>query len=267
MHCFPPLFTRPKRQHLVIYLSVKRSNKKRFSYTGRGKLSVQRLPKLRTEILQFLLDQQFSTREMALSHTAESNVYPRLWHLLQLDTQATLVVLRLAFPTEGPLSIGKQGWAYLEAGADNTSDALERISNEARGVTGTSQLVDDGIRYVQAVVNALIEVINAASLISKEDATELDYPGQSWPFVQDVGFVLEFVAQFVASRHAVVGSAILTLIVKYLTSSSLNKTNRSGTEELLARLLQNVPQSDWDLAYTLHLAQRAAFWQVHLPQD
>lgn len=194
----------------------------------------------------------------------EARVYPRLWFLLHVDIQATLLVLRLAFPEHGPLGIGKQGFAYLTSADD---EGL---------VLSASEDVHDGVRYVQATVNALIEI----SKTSHKDTSDSEEAGADsvihwpskedvgrdsvihWPSEEDVGYLLDFVAHFVASRHAVVSSSTFMRILEYVASPTLGSDVARAKEDLMVRLLSAVPDSNLDLSRTLQLAQTNNFWQV-----
>ena len=225
--------------------------------TGHGSLATTRLPGLRAEILQFLLDQEGSIRGRSLTSfkAEESGVYPRLWFLLHVDIQATLLVLRLAFPEHGPLGIGKQGFAYLTSADDEDL------------VLSASEDVHDGVRYAQATVNALIEILKSSDQITS-DSKEVDtHSGDSevrWPSNEDVGCLLDFVAQFVASRHAVVSSSTFMRILEYVASPTLEIEVSRAKEDLMVRLLGSVPDSNLDSSRALLLAQRNNFWQVSL---
>lgn len=205
--------------------------------------------------MQFLLDQEGSIRGRSLTSfkAEEARVYPRLWFLLHVDIQATLLVLRLAFPEHGPLGIGKQGFAYLTSADDEDL------------VLSASEDVHDGVRYVQATVNALIEISKASHKVTS-DAKDVDTNSEDseihWPSKEDVGYLLDFVAQFVASRHAVVSSSTFMRILEYVASPTLGSDVARVREDLMVRLLSAVPDSNLDLSRTLQLAQTNNFWQV-----
>lgn len=205
--------------------------------------------------MQFLLDQEGSIRGRSLTSfkAEEARVYPRLWFLLHVDIQATLLVLRLAFPEHGPLGIGKQGFAYLTSADDEDF------------VLSASEDVHDGVRYVQATVNALIEISKASHKVTS-DAKDVDTNSEDseihWPSKEDVGYLLDFVAQFVASRHAVVSSSTFMRILEYVASPTLGSDVARVREDLMVRLLGAVPDSNLDLSRTLQLAQTNNFWQV-----
>lgn len=205
--------------------------------------------------MQFLLDQEGSTKGKSLTSfkAEESGLYPRLWFLLHVDIQATLLVLRLAFPEHGPLGIGKQGFAYLTSADDEDF------------VLSASEDVHDGVRYVQATVNAFIEILKASHQFLS-DAHEVDRNLEAsevhWPSKEDVGYLLDFVAQFVASRHAVVSSSTFMKILEYVASPALRSDVARVKEDLMVRLLSAVPDSNLNLSRTLLLAQRNNFWQV-----
>lgn len=203
--------------------------------------------------MQFLLDEEGSIRGRSLTSfkAKEARVYPRLWFLLHVDIQATLLVLRLAFPEHGPLGIGKQGFAYLTSADD------EEL------VLSASEDVHDGVRYVQATVNALIEISKKSHKVTS-DSEEVD--GESdlhWPSEEDVEHLLDFVAQYVASRHAVVSSSTFMSILEYVATPTLVSDVARAKEDLMVRLLSVVPDSNLDLSRTLQLAQMNNFWQVY----
>jgi hypothetical protein len=221
---------------------------------GHGSLPAKRLPALRGEILRFLLDQHGMQREQSsdVPNGADRSKYPRLLYLLQLDTPATLLVLRLAFPVGGPLDVGKQGYGYI------TRPNNEQMSEEATEFA-TTEIVDEGRRFLQAIVSAFIEILdldNRSGAGSSEDSQEI------WPSRGDIESLLEFVAQFVASRHAVVSRGTLMHILEYLVSFSCESRKARENEDLMVALLNSVPDSDFDASHTLHLAQEACFWQV-----
>lgn len=208
--------------------------------------------------MQFLLDQEGSIRGRSLTSfkAEEARVYPRLWFLLHVDIQATLLVLRLAFPEHGPLGIGKQGFAYLTSADDEDL------------VLSASEDVHDGVRYVQATVNALIEISKASHKVTS-DSKEVDTDSEDsedseihWPSKEDIGYLLDFVAQFVASRHAVVSSSTFMRILECVASPTLGGDVARAKEDLMVRLLSAVPDSNLNLSRTLQLAQTNNFWQV-----
>ncbi|KAF8412055.1 hypothetical protein HHK36_000008 [Tetracentron sinense] len=68
---------------------------------GHGTLHPTRLPSLRTELVQFLLeDSNALNSQVTTSFKLSTGACPNLYHLLQLDTEATLEVLRYAFPED-----------------------------------------------------------------------------------------------------------------------------------------------------------------------
>ncbi|XP_073396316.1 uncharacterized protein [Physcomitrium patens] len=222
---------------------------------GHGSLPTTRLPGLRAEILQFLLDQEGSIRGRPLTgfKSEEVKIYPRLWFLLQVDIQATLLVLRLAFPEHGPLGIGKQGFAYLTSADDEDL------------VLSASEDIHDGVRYVQATVNALVEILNVSHKVRafpKGVDTDVKDSQMIRPSNEGVGYLLDFVAQFVASRHAVVSSATFMMILEYLALPTHGRGDALANEDLMVRLLNAVPDSNLDPSRTLELAQTNNFWQV-----
>lgn len=224
--------------------------------TGHGSLPVKRLPTLRGEILQFLLDQQVSAKGQSTANAsgADARVYPRLWHMLHLDVQATLMVLGLAFPHQGPLGIGQQSCAYQTS-----------VNNELPSETTDIVIpkdVDDGVKYVQAVVDALIEILDAARQTFMGLRGVSEDSQSTWPSDEDFGAVLNFVAYFVASQHAVVPSSTFTSILEFLASPSPSSKKPMEREDLMVALLKAVPDRDLDAPRVHHLAHQSEFWQV-----
>lgn len=223
---------------------------------GRGTLPIDRLPTLRAELLQFLLDVRPTLAEIVDSScNAKGCAYPRLGYLLKLDTQATLVVLRSAFPVHGVLSIGRQGWAYADAAEASIIDY-----RESSDLPNNFQVIDEGVRYLQAVVIAMTQNLD---LRAYDSSKILDSDSQNWLSADDQGVILEFVAEYVASRHVVVGRTTLKCILEYVTSPIAEKVmGKSTRQNLLIKLLKSVPESDWDFDHSLLCAQRAGLWQA-----
>ena len=81
----------------------------------------------------------------------------------------------------------------------------------------------------------------------------------------DAGIIMEFIGQYVASSYAKIPRLVLSRILDYLGSDD-RKARKSEAarrkESLLVKLLQGVPDSEWDPTHILELTLRAHFWQV-----
>ncbi|KAK6114972.1 hypothetical protein DH2020_007241 [Rehmannia glutinosa] len=208
------------------------------------------------ELLVVLRD---STRENATSLGAPnawavtrlpSNVaHANVLHLLELDTEATLEVLRCGF-TE----------------VEHSKPTLS--SQESTNLNMDSA---ESQNLVQKVVEILSDILDASyfqvgSPICSDDVDMVEV----WPSMKDVDHMYEFIAYCVTFEEANASRDILSQIFKYLTSE-VNKldTASENTIEILKRrekqllsLLQVVPETRWDASYVLHLSEKAEFHQV-----
>ncbi|KAK9145826.1 hypothetical protein Sjap_005729 [Stephania japonica] len=223
---------------------------------GQGVLPSSRLPSLRKELMLFVLENSNAMNsQLAKSFKLPISSCPNLYHLLWLDTEATLEVLRYAFVDDEVLN---PGHGLLDV---NVEDGKDNIDN-----TENLDLI------VQNTINTLICIVDVA--ISRgDDFSSTDDTGPTWPSRKDIGHLLEFIANFVACRRAIISKDILSHILKFLTSENDDVSHsipKFDTEKLLLKrrekqvleLLKVVPEVDWDSSYVLHLCERVQFYQV-----
>ncbi|XP_065860044.1 uncharacterized protein [Euphorbia lathyris] len=225
---------------------------------GHGALSAKRLPSVRTELIQFLLENSSAPNSLVASRLSARGMYLNLYHLLELDTEATLDVLRLAFLDEGnPAPQGSSNFSanvHMETEQENAT--LFEVENF----------------LAQDTIDALVKIIEVDVSEAAETATADDDTGsvEAWPSKKDMGNVFEFIADHVARRKAHVPSSVLSKILEYLTSdrifSASNpehvvKTLKQREKQMLA-LLEVVPETEWNSTYVLDLCEKASFHQV-----
>ncbi|MCO5587402.1 hypothetical protein L7F22_041351 [Adiantum nelumboides] len=223
---------------------------------GRGEIVATRLPALRSELLQCLLD----IRPLTPSEDDEkrmifqSVIHPRLSCLLAFDIKATLEVLRYAFPESGPLGIGK-----------------ECVNQDFPGFnTEESELVSEskiGLQLLQHIVGALTDILERIHLHAVNADSKSPVEVDAWRVCManiDAGQIMEFIADFVSSRQAKVSRVVLARIVDYLANADkrLKVNDARRREGILVKLLDGVPESEWDSDYVLELALQAHFWQA-----
>lgn len=217
-------------------------------FAGHGALPLTRLPSLRTELVQFLLENSDSPNTEDMSR----GTYLNLFHLLQLDTEATLDVLRCAF-VDGESPIPEFS---SDDGANTTTEAVQE----------NNMMMESQNLLIQNTVDALVQIIEKH--ISQADESVPD----ACPSKKDVGKLFEFIACYVACRKAHVSGGVLSQILEYLTSEILIlpnspactiETSKKREKQLLA-LLEVVPGTDWDESYVLQLCEKANFHQVFM---
>ncbi|KAL5792140.1 hypothetical protein ACOSP7_000734 [Xanthoceras sorbifolium] len=223
---------------------------------GHGTLPLTRLPSLRTELVQFLLEESDAPDSQVASSLLSGGLYLNLYHLLELDTEATLDVLRCAFVEDATpkseLNLLDSADPNLEAIKENNSMACANL-------------------LIQNTISALVHFLD-------EDSSETDGPASNddsgsievWPSKEDIGYLFEFIAYYVACGRANVSKSVLSRILEYLTSeknvsqsipSYSNETSKRREKQLLA-LLEVVPETDWNASNVLHLCENAQFHQV-----
>ncbi|KAK4578132.1 hypothetical protein RGQ29_028320 [Quercus rubra] len=221
---------------------------------GQGTLPPTRLPSLRTELLQFLLEHSDPPNSKAVSSLSSGGAYLNLYHLLQLDTEATLDVLRRAFVED---EIPKPKLSSHDSAYENTEPKMEN---------------DNGCQniLVQDTVNSLIFILNRdISQTERSDSEDVSGLVEEWPSKKDIGHMFEFIAYYVACERANVSRSVLSQILEYLTSqnnfptsvSSHHITSTRREKQVLA-LLEVVPEIDWNASYVLGLCEKAQFYQV-----
>ncbi|MCL7022685.1 hypothetical protein MKW94_004174 [Papaver nudicaule] len=218
---------------------------------GHGTISPTRLPSVRTELVFFLLeDSKPMISELATGCKYSSGACPNLHHLLWLDTEATLEVLRVAF-----LEVPKSD---LDASNPDTEDDEENSekSNENQNL------------MVQHTINSLTNILDLE--ITEVDASCVDGTGclRIWPSKKDIGYLLEFISYFITRERAIVSKGVLSRVLEYLISETTlshsnlkTKSSRSREKHVLA-VLRAVSVTDWDSSYVLHLSEQAQCYQV-----
>lgn len=220
-------------------------------FAGHGTIPPTRLPSLRKELVEFLLEDANALKSKTVVDSRSRGPCLNLYLLLELDTEATLDVLRNAF-VEDEIS-----------NARDTKEEKEKIDN----VIETRNLL------VQNTVDALIRIIDTTvSLMDTSSSSGDDGLVKEWPSKKDIGHLFEFIAYYVALQRAIVSKSVLFQILEYLTSgsffpiigSSYSSTPKKREKQVLA-LLKVLPELDWDPSYVLGLCERAQFHQVQCP--
>lgn len=177
-----------------------------------------------------------------------------LYHLLELDTEATLDVLRYAFMDDDTLLPD----ACLHDGAN--ANFMENQDNNA--VAGTRNLL------VQNTIDALVQVLENVMSQSDEYAyNDTNGSVEAWPTKKDFGHLFEFVAYYVAHGKSHVSNSMLAHILEYLTSECNHPPSFSVEiskirEKQVLSLLEVVPETEWNASYVLQLCEKANFHQV-----
>ncbi|CAB4300751.1 unnamed protein product [Prunus armeniaca] len=209
-------FRSPLEELLVV---LQNSKKKVLLPLGQGTIPPPRLPSLRTELLQFLLE-----GSDAPNSRAGGGEYLNLYFLLELDTEATLDVLRCAFIED---EISKP-----DVSSHDSADANMELPD------GNNSMAQSQNSMVQNTVDTLIHIVSKGisqtdgSLSNDETASTVE-----WPSKKDIGHLFEFIAYYVACGRANVSRHVLGL-------------------------LEVVPETDWDSSYVLQLCEKARFYQV-----
>ncbi|KAE8723250.1 Transducin family protein / WD-40 repeat family protein isoform 3 [Hibiscus syriacus] len=224
---------------------------------GQGALPPSRLSSLRTELLQFLLEVSDGQDKKSASTLAFEGAYLNLFYLLELDTEATLDVLKCAFIEEKSPELDS---SFSESGDANV---------EAK--KGKVLMTDSEMVLVQKTIDALVNVLDKNVPRTEGSASDDDTKSiEAWPSEKDKGYLFEFIACYVACGRAKIPKTVLNQILEYLTSenNSLRSVPTMSTEsskrrekQLLA-LLEVVPETDWDQSYVLQLCDNACFYQV-----
>ncbi|CAN0889367.1 Vacuolar protein sorting-associated protein 8 homolog [Linum grandiflorum] len=222
---------------------------------GHGTLPPMRLPSLRADLVRFLLENYEAGSPQPTSSLSSGGRYPNLYHLLQLDTEATLDVLRCAFVDDDS--------PKPDISSDNNSE-VQKEQLLKQDATDESQNI-----LVQNTVDALALMIETETL---RDSAKIgdDGSAEAWPSKGDIGYVFEFIAQYIASGKAQVSKRVLSKILEYLTSQndfSLSIPTHlpgilKGREKRVLALLEVVPDTDWNSSYVLTLCESAHFYQV-----
>lgn len=221
-------------------------------FAGRGNLSPLRLTSLRKELLDFLFEDSSAPNLWAVTSLPSTGAYANVLHLLELDTEATLQVLKMAF-------------ADIE---------LPTTSHPSEELTNINMESAESEKLVQRVVDILAGVLDACLFRSDSPVCSTDINMlEIWPSKKDVSHMYDFIAYYVAYGQAKVSRDILSQILQYLTSeiNILDTMSEKTTdiykrrEKQLLSLIQVVPETQWDAPYLLHLSDKAQFNQVLLP--
>ena len=174
---------------------------------GDGTISISRLPRLRSELIQCLLEDKIASTPVSQKYSEiDFIIHPRLSYLLSFDLTATLEVLQCAFPEDGPLGLSKE--------------QLNKIGT--LGVSGEEEMVDtvDGLKLLQDLIDALIDILERIHLHGP-DANKHNTDVDAWHSCMsnvDAGIIMEFIGQYVASSYAKIPRLVLSRILDYLGS-------------------------------------------------
>ncbi|CAH2069296.1 unnamed protein product [Thlaspi arvense] len=218
---------------------------------GHGTLIPTRLPSLRTELIQFLLEKS-NAYDSSTCETSQ-RIYLNLYHLLEMDTEATLDVLRYAF-SENEMANHEN--RLLESG---------EVSLESK-TDGTMPEVRCNDLLIQNLIDALVHVFDAGSSQPDESGdSDGSKSEKNWPSKEDTSHLFEFVAYYAARGRVSIPKSVLAHILDYLTSDHILPTYNVSPkmrENQLLNLLKAVPETDWDVAYVSQLCETAHFYQV-----
>ncbi|KAK8509712.1 hypothetical protein V6N13_093565 [Hibiscus sabdariffa] len=224
---------------------------------GQGALPPSRMLSLRTELLKFLLEVSDGQSKKSASTSAFEGAYLNLHYLLQLDTEATLDVLKCALIEEKP--------PELDSSFSESGDAKAEAKKEK------DLLVDSETMLVQKTIDALVHSLNKNPPRIDGSASDDDNKSiEAWPSEKDKGYLFEFIARYVACGSAKIPKTVLNQILEYLTLENnssqsvftMSTENSKRREKQLLTLLQVVPETDWDQSYVLQLCEKACFYQV-----
>ncbi|KAL6123977.1 hypothetical protein ACLB2K_076493 [Fragaria x ananassa] len=223
---------------------------------GQGKIPPLRLPSLRTELLHFLLEGSDAPNSRALSSEFPGGEHLNLYYLLELDTEATLDVLRCAFSKD---EISKPNFS-----SQNSADADTELQY------GNTLMAQSQDSLVQNTVDTLIHI--SKDIPQKDGSASSFDPGSvvTWPSKKDIDHLFEFIAFYVACGKANVSKAVLSQILEYLTSENNFPSSVSGDSMISKRrekqvlgLLEVVPETDWDSSSVLQLCMWPNSYQRH----
>lgn len=210
------------------------------------------MPSLRTELIQFLLEVSYAPAPEMVLESSSVQPYLNLYHLLEIDSEATLDVLRCAFLKDD--TIPKLGTSQ-----DAANSSMEFTKENDSIAENQNDLVQD-------IVNSLINVLDKGIDPCDGDIDKIE----TWPGKKDTGYLLEFIAEYVTQGRAEVPKYVLHKILEHLAlkddispeAANSPKALRRRGKQLLS-LLKAVPETDWDASYVLQLCQKAEFHQVY----
>ncbi|XP_009594307.1 uncharacterized protein [Nicotiana tomentosiformis] len=222
---------------------------------GRGTLPPTRVPSLKRELVQFLLEEASSPNSSTAMCLPYSGPHPNLLSLLELDTEATLDVFR---------------YAFVEGGNESFSPAWNP-ANLKTETTEVDILAIEGENLVQKVVDVLAAILDMSyfqtggSFNSKDErCTDI------WPTKKDIEYILDFISFFITFEKATVSKDTLRQILEYLTLGNETYPNVSRRivetfnrrQKQLTALLEVLPEEDWDAHYLLNLCEKGQLHQV-----
>ncbi|CAN4126445.1 unnamed protein product [Withania somnifera] len=222
---------------------------------GHGTLPSTRVPSLKRELVQFLLEEARSPNSLTAMCLPYSGPNPNLLSLLKLDTEATLDVLQYAF-VEGENESYSLTWNPATLKTEATEVDISTI---------------EGANLVQKVVDVLSVILNLSyfqsggSFNNKEEGyTDI------WPTRKDTEYILDFISFLIASEKAKVSKDTLRQIFEYLALGNETYPDVSGLivetfnrkQKQLTALLDVLPEEDWDAHYLLNLCERGQLHQV-----
>ncbi|KAK1369871.1 vacuolar protein sorting-associated protein 8-like [Heracleum sosnowskyi] len=224
---------------------------------GPGVLSPTRLQSVRRELVQFLLeDTKFPSSPRPASSCFKGG--PNLYHLLVLDTEATLDVLRCAFVEDEVQKLDQSLPDSALSNIDSTKDnSMQNLS--------------------QKMVDVLAVIIDQRDSQTYRSFSNDDVKSNEiWPSEEDISHVVDFVAYYISCGKATVSKNILGEILVYLTSTSDVDTHLDThpivprqnleafrkREKQVLQILEVVTETDWDASYLLSLCEEAQFYQV-----
>ncbi|KAG0472778.1 hypothetical protein HPP92_014635 [Vanilla planifolia] len=218
---------------------------------GHGYLPLFRLPSVREELLNFLLeDSKESILQVPNSLKLSYKNFPNLCHILCLDTEATLDVLKCAFKDMEPIDD--------QSVNDQAVVLLSRENHHELENSQTQQTL------VQRTTDVLISILDLESDLV--NPSEIFDNTDTWPSERDINLLLEFIAYLVANKRAQVSATVLKHILKYLTSSKLApeylENKASQKEKQVLSVLKAVSQEIWNFSYVLPLCMEANFYQA-----
>uniref|UniRef100_A0A803M377 RING-type domain-containing protein n=1 Tax=Chenopodium quinoa TaxID=63459 RepID=A0A803M377_CHEQI len=223
---------------------------------GHGKLPSERLPSRRMELLQFLLQDSGGSKSQTGASLTSTGAFLNLHYLLELDTEATLDVLRMSYLEDEQ--------SKLDNSLPNSPDATDDNPIDNELIAGDQDML------VQKIVDALVIVLDVNISQSVRSTGDDDASMVVWPSKKDIGYLIEFVASYVACKRANVSKSVLSQILEYLTSENhlalddreqKHESKKTREKKVLA-LLGAVPQTEWNASYVLHLCEKAQFHQV-----
>lgn len=210
-----------------------------------------RVTALRNELLDFLLEDTSAPNAWAVTRLSSTGAYANVLHLLELDTEATLQVLKLAF-------------ADIELRKPDPPEESIKINMQSA----------KSEKLVQKAVDILASVLDTGEFRSDSPVCSTDIKlAEVWPSEKDVGYMYDFIAYYVAYGQATVSKDVLSEILQYLTSEvSSSDTQSDKTADIFRRrekqllsLIRVVPETQWDASHLLHLSERVQFHQVFFP--